>query len=227
MMTLRTLQGPFILMAAVLFLCGCDDAAPRASNTNGDQAPNVYRQHSSDQQQRHSNWQPAEDPTVLHVAGLEFTKPATWIESQPLTNLRHSNFSVPGQSGEGAAELAVFIMPDAESVDFELHVQRWQIRFEPDASGSRPKPTRMQLRAGGVDIPAVRLDGAYQKPGAAWFTPGQSLVAAVLLGDGGQVVLRLSGPRSTVTIQEPRFISMIESLREIDSTKQSAQQSSR
>jgi len=167
----------------------------------------------------HGDWTPSDDPTRAAFHGLVFRKPAQWIETQPVTSLREANYSIPGRSGEDAAELAVLWFDSEFAQPIDVHVERLQMQFEPDSEDNPPQPEVQALEADGLPITVIDLFGAYVKPGSAWYSPQTRVVTAIVEAADGQLVLRLTGPDATVEQNLDRFRTMLKSARPVEPGK--------
>lgn len=217
----------FTAAAACFASIGCSDKSEQSSATTEVATP------ATDQEARaggtpfaHAAWQPSADSTRIVSHGLEFTKPATWIETPPVTSLREGNYTIPGISkspgkpGSDAAELVLFSMNTEEAITLDAHVERWLQQFAPNDEGQRPIPKIDTLAVGDWTIPIVELRGSYVRSGSAWYTPGQVMIAAILnVADdsdatgNGQLLIRLAGPAATVDSNRDTFLALIGSAR--------------
>lgn len=226
----RTIHTFYALAATSLCVLsiGCSDKNENAPATNN--APNsVDPKKTGGTPFVHADWQPSADPTRIISHGLQFTKPATWIETPPITSLRETNYTIPGvpksMDGPGgdSAELVLFYMNADEAMTAEAHVDRWLQQFAPDDSGQRPTPRIDTIPVGDAAVPIYELRGSYVRSGSAWFTPGQAMIAAVLdvptsIADGGQLIFRIAGPEATVDANRDIFITLIASAMPADVT---------
>lgn len=216
--TIRTAPVWLALALCAILWPGCrqdpEDATMPPSDAVGD--VDVAEEPVADGSFRHADWHPSPDPTRATFHGLEFDKPALWIETPPVTSLREANYTVPGRQGAQAAELAVLWFDIEFALPMTVHIKRLQSQFEPNESGDRPEASVETLDAGGLPVTLIDLRGAYVKPGSAWYTPDQRVTTAILETDRGQLLLRLAGPAATVQANLDAFRSMVESVRKID-----------
>jgi len=154
-------------------------------------------------------WQPSE-PKIASFAGLIGEKPATWIEHPPQGRMRAANYTVPGRDGNEAAHVVVF---DSIGGSIDANIDRWQSQFEPDENMDMVEPQISRFKAGGMDVTLVELAGSWMKMGAAWFTPDQLFIMAIVESPGGNVFIRFAGQTATVEGARPAFIEMVRSLR--------------
>jgi gluconolactonase len=125
--------------------------------------------------------------------------PKTWEKQQPTSRLRLGQFSIPAAEGDKEpSELAIF-PPFGGSV--QANVDRWIGQFE--GQGREMKATQGESTQGKYVF--VELTGTYKKPigpPIAQMTesvPDYKMLGVILtLKDGGNVFLKLTGPKKTV-----------------------------
>lgn len=153
------------------------------------------------------------------VAGLSWSVPAVWVE-QPQRPMRAATYHT--QSAEDDAdpgEVAVFYFGPAEGGTVEANVSRWFRQFDQD--DGRPTSEvaeRETMEIDGVRVTLVRASGTYNAAAGpmaprADLRPGYRLIGAIAEGPEGAVFFKFTGPENTVQQEEPRFMSMVESIR--------------
>jgi len=161
-------------------------------------------------------WRPSDDPKKATFLGLVADKPATWIEHPPQGQMRLANFTVPGRDGTEAAHIVVFYFGAAQGGSIDANIDRWQTQFEPDANNDLVEPAIDTFEADSMAITLVEFAGSWKKMGAAWFTPDQLFMMAIVETPRGNVFIRFAGQTATVEANRAAFVRMIRSLRKDD-----------
>lgn len=171
------------------------------------------------QQPRPSAEQVPPATTQDMVAGLSWSVPVAWVE-QPQRPMRAATYHT--RSAEGDAdhgEVAVFYFGPGEGGTVEANVSRWFRQFDQD--DGRPTSEvaeRETMETDGIRVTLVRASGTYNAAAGpmaprADLRPDYRLIGAIAEGPEGAVFFKFTGPENTVLQEEPRFISMVESIR--------------
>jgi hypothetical protein len=151
--------------------------------------------------------QPAADP------GVSWTPPAAWASgpARPLRLATYRPGSAPPAGSGPATECAVFYFGDGAGGTVDDNVDRWVAQFE----GS-PNPRRTRLRAGGLDVVRVEIDGAFLAPGDDMRSRGRhagwKLLGAIVQGPRGPVFFKFTGPAAVVSAEAVAFDAMLATL---------------
>jgi hypothetical protein len=208
----------FVGMLALLGACkqsGTDGTSTTtdgaATNSGPDSAPaNDERAATGDE------WEQPDDHRVASFAGMVATKPATWIEHPPVQRgMEQTRFAVPGRNDSSAAEIVVFYFGPNQGGPLQANIDRWKGQFRPNEDGSPVDADVSEMTSDGdLAITLVEIFGDYMRMGAAFYSPKQHFITAIVEGPIGQVFIRFVGDEATVTPNREAFLEMITSLRE-------------
>ena len=157
-------------------------------------------------------WEPSGDPKTARFLGLAAPKPPTWIEHPPLIKMRTAEYTVPGRDGHNAAHVVVYSFGPTGGGTVEANIERWRTQFEPDADGLFPEPIVTTFETDGMPVTIVELAGSWRRMGAAWYTPDQVVINAIVEAPVGLVFVQFSGDAATVEPNRDLFLEMIEGL---------------
>ena len=152
------------------------------------------------------------------ATGIEFQAPDGWIQEDPSSSMRVTQYRIPGVGGDEAdSEMVVFHFGGGGG-SVQANVDRWVGQFTTAEGGSLSNQARISERLGdGVDITIVDVSGTYNEsrgPMMAETTarPGYRMLAAVVDGTGGPWFFKLTGPENTVNESQEGFESLLDSL---------------
>ena len=146
------------------------------------------------------------------VAGMSFSVPDSWKETEPTSNMRTYQFEIPG-SAQNSAELAVFYFGQGQGGDIQGNISRWKGQFT-----SVSKEESKQKTAAGMNITQVRIDGSYQQSGPMMDTSGApkenyAMLGAIIEAPEGAVFFKMTGPVETINASAGDFDKVLEGLR--------------
>ncbi|GAB4111195.1 MAG: hypothetical protein Kow001_12440 [Acidobacteriota bacterium] len=166
-------------------------------------------------------------PTPAHLSGtseqpaagqLEFTAPEGWIQEQPSSAMRHSQYRLPGPDTGGDAELAIFT---GIGGSVEQNVQRWINQFTVNGApvGDAAKVSHRDIS--GFHVTFVDVSGTYNPgmmggpmaSGSQGSRDGYRMLAAVIETTGRPWFLKLTGPEKTVAKWQADFERFVASVR--------------
>jgi hypothetical protein len=140
--------------------------------------------------------------------------PADWVTSEPSSNMRVLQASVPAADGEGA-ELVVYYFGPGQGGTLEDNVARWASQFS-SAEGAAVEPVITQLE-GTLPATLVELTGSYARGVGIGPTgdalPERTLLAGVVETPSGNLYPQLHGPADLVAEHRAAFVTLIESIR--------------
>lgn len=159
-------------------------------------------------------------PGAAHTAApgaeLTFTAPDGWIQEQPASSMRHSQYRLPGPETGGDAELAIFT---GIGGSVEQNVDRWINQFTVDGQPAKDLAEVTHRDVAGYHVTFVEVSGAYNPGtmsspmGGQGVRPGYRMLAAVIETSGRPWFLKLTGPEQTVAKWEPAFEQFVASVR--------------
>ncbi len=154
------------------------------------------------------------DPGVVELVGLTMDKPVSWAWQAPSVAFRTLQYSVPAPNGRGgAAELVFSVFRAGDGGPLQANIDRWIAQFR-TAEGAAATPKQCELTVGKLNVHRIDLEGTYKGMGAAAGRPEWAQLGAIVEAPGGNVFIRLLGPRATVEAQHAAFEAMVASLRE-------------
>ncbi|MFC1525267.1 hypothetical protein ACFL6X_00475 [Candidatus Latescibacterota bacterium] len=156
------------------------------------------------------------------VGQLSAVLPEGWRPVPPSSSMRAAEFVLPGSSGVGDANLAVFVGNWGSAED---NVSRWVGQFsQPDGSSSVEAAQRRAIVVGqgeeGGDLPVTRVDvtGTFSGAmgaGAGAATPDSRMLGAIVQTGATFHYLKLVGPEPTVGRWQASFDTFVASMRQI------------
>ncbi len=147
----------------------------------------------------------AADPVEFRVGEFAFERPAEWGWVVPDSAMRKAELSVPG----GGDVTFFFFGPD-QGGSVEQNIQRWVNQFEGGAEGSQAMRREETFAATKVNF--VTAAGTFQSgmPGGPTTPEADTgLHGAILQGKGGNVFVKMTGPKQAVEAATPAFEAMI------------------
>ncbi len=142
------------------------------------------------------------------VAGLQWTAPSQW-KNVGTAPMRAATYQVPLASGDhGAAECVVYFFGQGQGGPIDLNMERWNGQFRtPDG---KVAPAEIQKRTvHGLPVTTIDVSGTYSGMsgplGEPTAVPDYRLLGAILENPGGNVFLKFTGPRRTVTANQAVF----------------------
>ncbi len=154
------------------------------------------------------------DAGIIELVGLTMDKPVSWAWQAPSLAFRTLQYSVPAPDGRGgAAELVFSVFRAGDGGPLQANIDRWIAQFR-TAEGAAATPKQCELTVGKLTVHRIDLEGTYKGMGAAAGRPDWAQLGAIVEAPGGNVFIRLLGPRATVEAQHAAFEAMVASLRD-------------
>lgn len=145
---------------------------------------------------------------------LQFTVPEGWIEEAPTSSMRHSQYRLPGDSGD--AELAMFT---GIGGSVQQNIDRWIGQFKaPDGSPAGDSAKIEKREVGGFQVTFLDVAGTFVSSmgpmgGSSGPLEDYKMIAAVIETPGSPWFLKLTGPRATVEKWDASFHEFVSSVR--------------
>jgi hypothetical protein len=158
-------------------------------------------------------------PSGQSAAGeLVFTAPEGWIQEQPSSAMRHSQYRLPGPDTGGDAELAIFT---GIGGSVEQNVQRWLNQFTINGAPAGDTAKVSHRDISGFHVTFVDVSGTYNPgmmsgpmtSGSQGSRDGYRMLAAVIETTGRPWFLKLTGPEKTVAKWQADFERFVASVR--------------
>ena len=139
--------------------------------------------------------------------------PESWKATVPETGMRQLEVVVPKQGDDKEdAEITVFMFPSGGG--FAGNLARWKKQFGGEES---LKVKRKLKTASGVDADIAELEGTYKgmsRDGATLDAKDNyKMLGAVIVTEGGEFYIKLTGPKATVDASKAAFDKAIESFK--------------
>jgi hypothetical protein len=150
----------------------------------------------------------AQAPTSFKVGAFTFERPADWEWIQVTSPMRKAQLKVPGKDGAAAGELTFFHFGTGQGGDVDSNAQRWLRQFQSEEGASKVETKEMD----GAKVTLVSTKGTFQSGipgGPTTALPKYQLLGAILESWLGAVFAKLTGPETTVTAAEPKFLEFI------------------
>lgn len=137
------------------------------------------------------------------------TVPAAWKNNEA-SGMRAVDISVPKQGEDkDDAELTFFLLGAGGGVD--ANVNRWAGQF---GGADSIKSKRTVKTSGGIEATVVEIEGSFKgmgKNGPMTEAKENYKLIGAILNDGGDVFIKLTGPKATVDANKAAFEKMVES----------------
>lgn len=141
------------------------------------------------------------------------TAPANW-KQQPSSGMRQLQVSIPKVGADADdAEIVGFVFPAGGGAD--ANIARWVAQM--GGEGSLKNRKNMKTTAG-ADAILAELEGTYSAMSPADGSPlppksNYKMLGAFIPTAGGEVYMKLTGPKDTVDSQKPAFEKLVESFK--------------
>jgi hypothetical protein len=139
------------------------------------------------------------------------TIPAAWKNGEA-SGMRAAEITVPKQGEDkDDAEIAIFMLGAGGGVD--ANVNRWAGQF---GGADAIKNKRSVKTVGGLDATIVEIEGSYKgmgKNGPMAEAKDNYKLLGAILNDGGDVFIKLIGPKATVDASKAAFDKLVESFK--------------
>jgi len=139
--------------------------------------------------------------------------PPNW-KMQPSSGMRQLQVSIPKVGADtDDAEVVGFVFPAGGGAD--ANIQRWVAQM--GGEGSLKNRKNLKTTAG-ADAILAELEGSYSAMSPTDGSPqpaksGYKMLGAFIPSAGGEVYMKLTGPKETVDAQKPAFEKMVESFK--------------
>lgn len=150
------------------------------------------------------------------VAGAQLAAvPKGWKSAPPKNKMRAAQWTIPAaEKGGAAGEVVIFYFGPGQGGGAKDNIERWQRRMTA-ADGGEVKGDVSQRDVAGMRVTELIAYGTYAAgmpmPG---FKPEQrtnyGLVGVVLEASGGNIFIRMTGPKALVDAQLPAFQKWID-----------------
>lgn len=149
---------------------------------------------------------PPPQPVAFRIGSVRFDRPEGWTYSRPADGIRVAQLE---KKSAGASLVITFTrFPPGSGGTVQANVDRWQAQFL-----SQDSPAEVQTPAGtAAPLTLVKLNGTMKggvPGGPPKDTANTLLLGAILEAPDGLVVVKLSGPKSSVAREEKVFLDLI------------------
>lgn len=149
---------------------------------------------------------PPPQPVAFRIGSVRFDRPEGWTYSRPADGIRVAQLE---KKSAGASPVITFTrFPPGSGGTVQANVERWQAQFL-----SQDSPAEVQTPAGtAAPLTLVKLNGTMKggvPGGPSKDTANILLLGAILEAPDGLVVVKLSGPKSSVAREEKVFLDLI------------------
>jgi hypothetical protein len=154
----------------------------------------------------------SEAPKTFPVGELTFSRPAEWNWVTVNSSMRKAQLAVPGLDPSKAAEVAFFHFGAGGGGDIESNTKRWLGQFKGAPSSEKVESKQI----GGRKVTLVSTEGTYSTgmPGAsAAPMDNYALLGAIIEDAGGNVFVKMTGPKATVQANSAKFLEFLGSVK--------------
>jgi hypothetical protein len=149
------------------------------------------------------------------AAGVRWTAPAGWTNegSRPM---RAATYTIAPASGDKAsAECGVYFFGPGQGGTVEANLDRWKGQFK-GADGKVASAQVAKRTVHGLVVTTIDIAGEYSGmagPMAASTAavPGYRLLGAIVVGPGGNVFVKFTGPAKTIAANQQKFEQLLSS----------------
>ena len=153
----------------------------------------------------------ADAPTEFTAGALKFTRPTSWVWVPTTSPMRKAELKVEDKEQKSAAEVVFFHFGTGQGGDVKANVERWYGQF---SDGRDKINARSEDKsANGRKITYVFAEGTYLSgPPMGQKTPmkDHALVGAIVEDGGGNVFIKMTGPKTLTKSAEAEFRKMVE-----------------
>jgi len=143
------------------------------------------------------------------AAGLRWTAPAGW-KSQPAQPLRAATYRVPPAPGDKEdAECGVYFFGAGQGGSVEANIDRWKGQFH-GPKGAPAQAVVTKRLVNGLAVTRIDASGDYSGTGGPLAAQvsvksGYRLLGAIVVGPGGNIFIKFTGPAKTVAANRRKF----------------------
>ena len=158
-----------------------------------------------------ANLSAADAPTEFPAGGLKFSRPAAWTWVPSTSSMRKAELKVEDKDKKASAEVVFFHFGVGQGGGTTANVERWYGQF---SDGRDKINARSEDKtANGLKITYVHAEGTYLSgPPMGQKTPMKdyALVGAIIEDAGGNVFIKMTGPKELTKAAEAEFQKMVE-----------------
>ncbi|MEZ6089406.1 MAG: hypothetical protein R3C05_15525 [Pirellulaceae bacterium] len=164
-------------------------------------------------------------PTVTRAEQVEafggaikLETPKTWKSVQPRSRIVEKEYALSKEGVEADGRLTMM----AASGSIEANIDRWIGQFVAADGGSVKKNAKVEkMNVGDNEIHFVELEGTFKESmGGGPFAPGKvvmrddyQMLGAIIVNDGRQFFIKLTGPKEIVSENKEAFKSMLKGVK--------------
>ena len=150
---------------------------------------------------------------------LTYMPHGKWIEEKPQSNLRKSQYKMPGLNGADDGELAVFYFQGTGG-SVEDNLKRWYSQFKQiDGSNTETQAQRREVRVKDLAVTVVYATGTYLQSASGMMVgpveekPDYAMLAAIVPTSAGPWFFKATGPRKTIDFWRGDFDAFVRTFR--------------
>ncbi len=153
----------------------------------------------------------ADAPTEFPAGALKFARPTSWTWVPSTSSMRKAELKVEDKDKKTSAEVVFFHFGAGQGGGTTANVERWYGQF---ADGRDKINARSEDKTvNGMKITYVHAEGTYLSgPPMGQKTPMKdyALVGAIIEDAGGNVFIKMTGPKELTKAAEPDLRKMVE-----------------
>ncbi|MGC3989300.1 MAG: hypothetical protein QM796_06410 [Chthoniobacteraceae bacterium] len=145
-------------------------------------------------------------PPSFSIAGLTFTRPASWAWVASPSAMRKATLTVHGK--EGDADCAFFYFGADQGGDVKSNVERWSGQF----TGEEDKSVMAAQDFGANKVTLVKAQGTFTSGmpgGPAAPQANYALLGAIIETAQGKVFIKMTGPKPVIAGCETDFLTLV------------------
>jgi len=158
------------------------------------------------------------EPAAFSVGSFEFERPEGWTWVVPTSPMRKAELSPPAVEGEASTEVTFFHFGAGQGGSPEANMQRWLSQFQEPIEQLNAQTA--ETLVGDNKVLLLSAEGTFlagMPGGPTTPMPDYALRSAILISSGGDVYVKMTGPKKSVDAAAGAFDAMISGARAVES----------
>lgn len=158
---------------------------------------------------------------IVTLGDVKSKAPAEWVKEAPSSQMRVSQFKLPGAGGKDPAELSVYFFGQGQGGTADANVKRWRDMFT-TAEGKKSDDLGKvdTFKVGDAKVTYLDIQGTYLSkfppfaPNAKTVAkPDHRMLGIIFEGKNGAYFIRAVGPAATVEHHKKGFDEWLKSFK--------------
>ena len=159
---------------------------------------------------------PQEETVKLSGGKITMPAPEGWKREEVRSRIIEAEFSIPKVEGDADDGRVTFM---AAGGGPEANIERWKNQFSPGKGADKLKSDVEKIKVGDADVYMVDIQGVFKSQPRGPLGPTETLSgyrmlgAIVVLKNGGEYYVKVTGPKKTVAANVEAFQAMIKGMK--------------